>query len=341
MHIIFTYNFLKGSNGCKFAFNGQVKDDEIYGEGNAYSAEFWEYDARIGRRWNVDPMSHQFPWQSPYSVFDNDPISKIDTDGLSANKPPTQKQIDRRIAKFENKEKKLAKKTGLSGDALRAEMYLKYAGRKFALIESTTQQGDEKVYEEKNVGNDNNGGQGGYPTGEYVDDKNGNLPVFTQIFQPQITPPTNISMNTDGTFPNTVIALPTLPPGTTSVNVTVTVVNLNTVAGATTITITQAGTPLFVTGTLGAVAGSTLTLPISNNTRSRGPILVSVTNSAPNLTMTANPLGIQGGGAFLAPQVDVRIVQQARQDNSAMRSIYIAPGDTFKKYIKRNNGNPF
>ena len=26
----------------EFGFNGQLKDNEIYGEGNAYTAEFWE-----------------------------------------------------------------------------------------------------------------------------------------------------------------------------------------------------------------------------------------------------------------------------------------------------------
>ncbi|MFN9319572.1 MAG: hypothetical protein ACK58Q_03225, partial [Chitinophagales bacterium] len=38
-----------------FGFNGQEKDDEVYGAGNLNTAEFWEYDTRIGRRWNTDP----------------------------------------------------------------------------------------------------------------------------------------------------------------------------------------------------------------------------------------------------------------------------------------------
>ncbi len=33
----------------RFSMNGQEKDDEIYGKGNATSAEFWEYDGRLGR----------------------------------------------------------------------------------------------------------------------------------------------------------------------------------------------------------------------------------------------------------------------------------------------------
>ena len=31
----------------RFGFNGQEKDDEVYGEGKSYSAEFWQYDTRL------------------------------------------------------------------------------------------------------------------------------------------------------------------------------------------------------------------------------------------------------------------------------------------------------
>jgi RHS repeat-associated protein len=67
------------STASKSGFNGQMKDDEIYGEGNAYSAEFWEYDARLGRRWNVDPLPK--PHESLYAAFANNPICFIDPDG--------------------------------------------------------------------------------------------------------------------------------------------------------------------------------------------------------------------------------------------------------------------
>ncbi|MFN9319888.1 MAG: hypothetical protein ACK58Q_04825, partial [Chitinophagales bacterium] len=43
------------SSKYRFGFNGQEKDDEVYGAGNLNTAEFWEYDTRIGRRWNTDP----------------------------------------------------------------------------------------------------------------------------------------------------------------------------------------------------------------------------------------------------------------------------------------------
>lgn len=45
-----------------------------------YTAAFWEYDARLGRRWNVDPMT--YPWQSSYAAFNNNPIIFVDPLGL-------------------------------------------------------------------------------------------------------------------------------------------------------------------------------------------------------------------------------------------------------------------
>ncbi len=56
-----------------YGFNGQEKVDEINGKvGSHYTAEFWEYDALLGRRWNTDPVVK--PWESPYATFSNNPI---------------------------------------------------------------------------------------------------------------------------------------------------------------------------------------------------------------------------------------------------------------------------
>ncbi len=75
---------VKGLQGCGvgygFAFNGQEKDDEVSGVGNTMTAEFWEYDARLGRRWNVDPIVK--PWESGYATLANSPIIFIDPKGL-------------------------------------------------------------------------------------------------------------------------------------------------------------------------------------------------------------------------------------------------------------------
>jgi hypothetical protein len=63
----------------RFGFNGQEKVNEIAGVGNHNTAEFWEYDTRTARRWNLDPVVK--PWESSYAAFNNSPITVIDPDG--------------------------------------------------------------------------------------------------------------------------------------------------------------------------------------------------------------------------------------------------------------------
>jgi RHS repeat-associated protein len=95
LHIIEDHLLLKGSSSklwkrssqgeikwnYRFSFQGQEKDDEISGTGNSYTAEFWQYDPRLGRRWNVDPVDK--PWMSPYHAFSNNPILNIDPNGAN------------------------------------------------------------------------------------------------------------------------------------------------------------------------------------------------------------------------------------------------------------------
>jgi len=57
--------------------NGQEKDDEI--AQGIYTARFWEYDSRLGRRWNLDPKPNAT--ESSYSCFSNNPIWKNDVNG--------------------------------------------------------------------------------------------------------------------------------------------------------------------------------------------------------------------------------------------------------------------
>jgi hypothetical protein len=68
----------------RYGFNGQESDFEIFNSGgSAYTAEFWEYDSRLGRRWNVDPAFKAKPWMSPYHAFSNKPIWNIDPNGAN------------------------------------------------------------------------------------------------------------------------------------------------------------------------------------------------------------------------------------------------------------------
>jgi hypothetical protein len=62
------------SGGYRYGFNGQEKSDEIF-EGST-TALFWQYDSRLGRRWNLDPKPTI--GISDYSVNGNNPIIYID-----------------------------------------------------------------------------------------------------------------------------------------------------------------------------------------------------------------------------------------------------------------------
>jgi hypothetical protein len=59
--------------------NGQETQTEITGGNSHSTAEYWMYDSRLGRRWNVDPKI-KF-WESPFSSFSNNPILLLDLFG--------------------------------------------------------------------------------------------------------------------------------------------------------------------------------------------------------------------------------------------------------------------
>jgi hypothetical protein len=62
----------------RYGLNGMEKVDEV--TIGHYTAEYWEYDSRIGRRWNTDPIVK--PFESPYATFRNNPIYFADPSGL-------------------------------------------------------------------------------------------------------------------------------------------------------------------------------------------------------------------------------------------------------------------
>lgn len=75
------------TNSYRYGFNSHEKTDEITGVGNHTTAEFGEYDTRLGRRWNVDPKPN--PSFSLYSVFADNPIFFND---IKLDTPSTTKQ---------------------------------------------------------------------------------------------------------------------------------------------------------------------------------------------------------------------------------------------------------
>jgi hypothetical protein len=72
-----------GSGAYRYGFNGQEKESGL--DENITSAEYWEYDSRIARRWNLDPIVKE--WESPYLCFSGNPIFYADPDGLDPEDP--------------------------------------------------------------------------------------------------------------------------------------------------------------------------------------------------------------------------------------------------------------
>jgi hypothetical protein len=78
------------SGSYRYGFGSQEKDDKISGIGNSYTAKYWQYDSRLGRRWNTDPII--YPWQSTYTTFNNNPIVFNDPLGLYGEKKAKRKR---------------------------------------------------------------------------------------------------------------------------------------------------------------------------------------------------------------------------------------------------------
>ncbi|HUH74213.1 MAG TPA: hypothetical protein VLZ75_07380 [Chitinophagales bacterium] len=63
----------------RFGFNGQERQTEL---GPSFTtAEYWMYDGRLGRRWNIDPEDYQISEWSPYVCLADNPNLYVDKNG--------------------------------------------------------------------------------------------------------------------------------------------------------------------------------------------------------------------------------------------------------------------
>ncbi len=70
----------------RFLFGSYEADNEIHSSnGASYTAQFWQYDSRVGRRWNMDPKPN--PSISQYATFALNPIVYSDALGDSIGVP--------------------------------------------------------------------------------------------------------------------------------------------------------------------------------------------------------------------------------------------------------------
>jgi hypothetical protein len=76
----------------------------VQGDANSYTAEYWQYDPRTGRRWNVDPLTGMQPYQSPYCAFNNNPVYYNDPLGLKGDKPKEAKQAKSRAKEGQSRD---------------------------------------------------------------------------------------------------------------------------------------------------------------------------------------------------------------------------------------------
>ncbi|HKC68654.1 MAG TPA: hypothetical protein VKG26_10510, partial [Bacteroidia bacterium] len=112
-------NFANDEGTYRYGFNGKEQDDEVHGiQGAAYTAEYWEYDARLGRRWNQDPMTKKFPFQSPYMAFNGNPILYADPTGAVGE--PSTGGVEHEIEHPGADPPAASKTEGLTTDKLRA-----------------------------------------------------------------------------------------------------------------------------------------------------------------------------------------------------------------------------
>ncbi|MFA9212444.1 MAG: RHS repeat-associated core domain-containing protein [Candidatus Methylacidiphilales bacterium] len=81
----FTLEEVEANSGYRFAFNGKERDNETYGEGNAYDFGARIYDPRLGRWLSIDPKYKFYPEYSPYNFALNNPIVFIDFGGEAVN----------------------------------------------------------------------------------------------------------------------------------------------------------------------------------------------------------------------------------------------------------------
>jgi len=103
----------------RYSINGQEKEKEL--NENITSAEYWMYDSRIGRRWNVDPVVKEY--ESPYAAFGNNPIWFADPNGSDTSKYLSSKQtVDAIKVSYEVIKKRLDDKKYSVGGDYKAEL---------------------------------------------------------------------------------------------------------------------------------------------------------------------------------------------------------------------------
>ncbi len=70
-----------GGTDYRYGFQGQEMDDEVKGKENSVNYKFRMHDPRVGRFFAVDPLTHEYPFYSPYSFSGNRVIDMVELEG--------------------------------------------------------------------------------------------------------------------------------------------------------------------------------------------------------------------------------------------------------------------
>src|SRR6056297_1695330 len=71
------------SGAYRFGFQGQEKDNEWTGQQGSHLAfKYRVHDTRIGRFLSIDPLTKDYPWNSPYAFSENRVIDGVELEGL-------------------------------------------------------------------------------------------------------------------------------------------------------------------------------------------------------------------------------------------------------------------
>ncbi|OMP80019.1 RHS repeat-associated core domain-containing protein, partial [[Flexibacter] sp. ATCC 35208] len=70
------------AGGYRYGFNGKENDNEVKGEGNQIAFEARAYDSRVGKFLSIDPLTKNYPNNSPYIFGANNPVTFIDALGM-------------------------------------------------------------------------------------------------------------------------------------------------------------------------------------------------------------------------------------------------------------------
>jgi RHS repeat-associated protein len=65
----------------RYGFQNQEKDDEVKGAGNSVNYKYRMHDPRVGRFFAVDPLTANFPYNSPYVFSENRLIDAFELEG--------------------------------------------------------------------------------------------------------------------------------------------------------------------------------------------------------------------------------------------------------------------